>query len=272
VSSARRVAAFVAFATVALGGVAAFGVVHPRLASPDLQQYLPSITPATIVGAGLLDGINPCAFTVLLLLIAALLATTQVGGHGTVTGIRSRVMLLGSVYVGAVFLTYLVLGIGILSAGRIFTGSHVPSRLAALAAVLLGLWMIKDVFLPGVGPRLEAPHALAGRAQAIARRSTVPALVAGGILIGLCTVPCSGAVYLAVLSLLAVDEQPVRAYSYLVLYNVLFVAPLLAILAVASSRRTLARLARWQERHRERVRLAIGATVITLGLGLLAAI
>jgi cytochrome c biogenesis protein CcdA len=272
VSSARRVAAFVAFATVALGGVVAFGVVHPRLARPDLQQYLPSITPATIVGAGLLDGINPCAFTVLLLLIAALLATTQVGGHGTVTGIRSRVMLLGSIYVGAVFLTYLALGVGVLSVGRFFTGSHVPSRLAAFAAVLLGLWMVKDVFLPDAGPRLEAPHALAGRAQAIARRSTIPALVGGGILIGLCTVPCSGAVYLAVLSLLAVDEQPVRAYSYLVLYNVLFIAPLLAILAVASSRRTLARLARWQQRHREGVRLAIGTTVIALGLGLLAVI
>jgi hypothetical protein len=66
--------------------------------------------------------------------------------------------------------------------------------------------------------------------------------------------------------------QPLRSYGYLVLCNPLFIAPLALILAVASSRKTLARLARWQQRYRERVRFAIGATVITLGLGLLAII
>ena len=271
-SAARRVTIFVAVVTLALGAVATLGVVHPRAASPELQSYLPSITPATVVGAGLLDGINPCAFTVLLLLIAALLASTQAGGAGTLSGMRRRVMLLGSIYVGAVFLTYLALGVGVLSVGRIFVGSHVPSRLGAVAAVFLGLWMLKDVFLPGVGPRLEAPHKLTSRANAIARRGTIPALVVGGILIGLCTVPCSGAIYLAVLSLLASDQQPVRAYLYLVAYNLLFVTPLIAILAVASSRKNLSRLARWQERYRERVRFAIAASVIVLGLGLLAII
>jgi cytochrome c biogenesis protein CcdA len=209
---------------------------------------------------------------VLLLLIAALLASTQVGGSQAFAGMRGRVMLLGSIYVGAVFLTYLALGVGVLSAGRLFTSSHVPSRLGAFAAVLLGLWMLKDVFLPGTGPRLEAPHGLTARARDIARRGSVPALVVGGILVGLCTVPCSGAVYLAVLSLLATETSPLQAYGYLVLYNALFVAPLLAILAVASSRKTLAYLARWQQRHRERVRFALGAGVITLGLALLAII
>lgn len=252
-----------------LGAVAALGVVHPRSVSPALQLYLPTLTPFTVVAAGLLDGINPCAFTVLLLLIAALLATTQLGGPRTVGAVRTRVVLLGSIYVGAVFVTYLALGVGVLGIGRFFTGSHVPSRLGALAAVLLGLWMLKDVLVPGIGPRLEAPHALTSRVQAISRRGTVPALVGGGVLVGLCTVPCSGAVYLAVLSLLAADTHPARGYAYLVVYNLLFVAPLLAILAAASSRRVLARLARWQERYRERVRLAIAATVMALGLGLL---
>ncbi len=252
--------------------MAALGLVHPRSGGAALQPYLPALTPLAVVGAGLLDGINPCAFTVLLLLIAALLATTQVGRVRTLGAMRARVILLGSIYVGAVFVTYLALGVGVLGVGRLFTGSHVPSRLGALAAVLLGLWMLKDVFLPGLGPRLEAPHGLTARAQGLARRSTLPALVAGGILIGLCTVPCSGAVYLAVLSMLAAETQPARAYGYLVLYNLLFVVPLLAILGAASSRSVLARLARWQERHREGVRLAIAGTVILLGLGLLAMI
>lgn len=265
----RRVAALVIVVVVALGLVFLLGGVHPVAPDPALRRFLPTLTPLTVVGVGLLDGINPCAFTVLLLLLAALLASTQVGGVGTVPALRGRVLLLGSIYVGAVFLTYLALGVGVLGVGRVFTGSHLPSRVGALAAVLLGLWMIKDVFLPELGPRLEAPHGLTARAHGIARRATLPGLVLGGILVGLCTVPCSGAVYLAVLALLAADPSP-KAYGYLVLYNLLFVAPLLAILAVASSRPALARLARWQRRHRERVRLVIGGTVVTLGLGLLA--
>lgn len=270
-SPVRRVAMFVAVSVLALGTVAVLGVVHPR-ADPALQQYLPTLTPFALVGAGLLDGVNPCAFTVLLLLIAALLASTQVGGSTGAAGMRGRIMLLGSIYVGAVFVTYLALGVGLLGAGRVFTSSHLPSRLGAFAAVLLGLWMLKDVFLPDVGPRLEAPHGLTARAREVARRGTVPALITGGVLVGLCTVPCSGAVYLAVLSMLAVEASPFRAYAYLVLYNALFVVPLLVILAVASSRRTLAHLARLQQRYRERVRFALGTSVITLGLALLAMI
>jgi cytochrome c-type biogenesis protein len=267
-SPAGRVAAFVILAVVVLGAVAIVGVLHPTAPDPELRRYLPALTLFTVVSAGLLDGVNPCAFTVLLLLVAALLASTQAGSY-TAAGLRGRVVLLGSVYVGAVFVTYLALGVGLVGAGRLFTGSHLPSRLGAFAAVLLGLWMIKDVLLPEVGPRLEAPHQLTVRAKEIARRGSVPALVVGGILIGLCTIPCSGAIYLAVLSLLAAEANPLRAYSYLVLYNVLFVAPLLAILLIASSRKGLAHLARWQERHRERVRFILGTSVIALGLTLL---
>ena len=255
-----------------LGGAVALGLAHPHYGQGPFRAYLPTIAPLTIVGAGLLDGINPCAFTVLLLLIAALLAVTQVGATTAAPAVRGRVLLLGSVYIGAVFVTYLTIGAGLLHAGRAFTGEHLPSRLAALASVVLGLWMVKDALLPSAGPRLEAPHGLATRAHAIARHGTVPALLLGGFLIGLCTVPCSGAIYLAIVALLAAQQHPLAAYGYLLLYNVLFIAPLLAILVVASSRPLLARLSRWQREHRERVRCAIGAGVTALGLLLLAAI
>jgi len=265
------VALTVAAAVVLLGAATALGLVH-RAASPaPLERYLPAVTPFTVVGAGLLDGVNPCAFTVLLLLIAALFSTTQVGTSGAAAA-RARVIALGMVYVGAVFVTYLTLGTGLIAVGRGFTGSHLPSRVGAIASVLLGLWMLKDAMIPAAGPQLHAPHGWTKRAQGVARRATVPALVLGGVLIGLCTVPCSGAIYLAVLAMLASDPEPLRAYGYLVLYNALFVLPLVGILVVASSRRLLARLARWQERNQQRVRGVIGGSVVVLGLALLATI
>ena len=106
-------AGFAAIAVLSLGGVVALGIAHPHAADARLAAYLPALTPVTVIGAGLLDGINPCAFTVLLLLIAALLAVTQVGGVPALPAVRGRVLLLGSIYVGAVFLTYLAVGAGL---------------------------------------------------------------------------------------------------------------------------------------------------------------
>ena len=77
---------------------------------------------------------------------------------------------------------------------------------------------------------------------------------------------------MAILALLAAQEDRAVAYGYLLLYNLLFITPLVTILLLASSRPLLVQLSRWQRQHRERVRMAIGAGVTTLGLMLLAAI
>jgi len=100
----------------------------------------------------------------------------------------------------------------------------------------------------------------------MAKKATVPALILGGFLIGLCTVPCSGAVYLGVLSLLALQPSALLGYGYLVLYNLIFILPLVVVLVAASARPTLNRLAHWNLHHKEWVRLALGCGVVVVGL------
>jgi cytochrome c-type biogenesis protein len=253
---------------IALGAVALTGFWHPEAPAAAMQIYLPQITLPTVILAGLVDGINPCAFTVLLLFITALLATLQ-AGQQNVHAVRLRLIGMGSIYVGAIFFTYLALGVGLLKSLDFFTQQHAPARLGALFAILFGLWMVKDYFLPDVGWRLQAPAKVGAIARESARRATIPALVAGGFLIGLCTVPCSGGVYLAVLSLLALQPTALLGYGYLVLYNVVFVLPLIAILVAASARPTLRRLAHWNLHHKEWVRLALGGGMVVMGLVIL---
>jgi len=267
----RRVLIFSGLAVVAMAALAIAGWWHPNAPSAAMQIYLPTITLPTVVLAGLVDGINPCAFTVLLLFITALLATFP-GAPSDTRRLRLRLLGMGSIYIGAVFLTYLALGVGILQTLDAFTREHLPARLGALFAVLFGLWMIKDFFLPDVGWRLQAPAQVSEVARRSARVASVPALVAGGFLIGLCTVPCSGAVYLGVLSLLALQPSALLGYGYLVLYNLVFIGPLLIILAAASARPTLNRLAHWNLHHREWVRLALGGGVVVMGLVILATV
>lgn len=268
VTNIRRTTLIVTLAVLVIGAIALTGFWHPNAPDETMRVYLPAVTLPTIILAGLVDGINPCAFTVLLLFITALLATVQAGPGvvQNVNAIRLRLLGLGSIYIAAIFLTYLVLGIGLLKSADFFTRQHIPARFGALLAILFGLWMLKDFFLPEWGWRLQAPGRVADIAQQSARRATVPALLAGGFLIGLCTVPCSGAVYLAILSLLALQPTAWLGYSYLVLYNIVFILPLVIILLVASTRPTLNRLAHWHLHHRAWVRLVLGSGVVVMGL------
>jgi len=110
--------------------------------------------------------INPCAFTVLLLFITAMLATLQAGTQ-SINTIRARLLSRGGIYIAAIFLTYLSLGVGLLKTMDFFTRQHAPARFGALLAILFGLWMLKDFFLPDWGWRLQSP----GRIGVIARQS-----------------------------------------------------------------------------------------------------
>ncbi len=265
-SPVRRIITVSALTIVALGALALTGLWHPAAPVVAMQRYLPQITLPAVIVAGLVDGINPCAFTVLLLFITAMLVTLQSGPSQTVQDVRLRMLGKGAIYIAAVFLTYLALGVGLLRSFDLFTREHLPARIGALMAILFGLWMVKDFFLPDWGWHLHSPGRIGQIARQSARKATLPALITGGFLIGLCTVPCSGAVYLGVLSLLALQPTALLGYSYLVLYNVVFILPLVAILIAASARPTLNRLAHWNIHHKEWVRLALGGGVVVMGL------
>ncbi len=233
-----------------------------------------SVALPTVLIAGLADGINPCAFTVLLLFVAAITSKYRdVGGTSSSSqGARAKLLLFGGAFIIAIFVIYLSLGVGLFRASTALTQNHLGARLGALAAVFLGLWMLKDYFAPGWGPRLRAPEVIGNLVRTRGQRATLVSMFGLGILVGLCTVPCSGAVYLAVLSMLALQQSFVQSYLYLVLYNVMFIVPLVAILAAASARPTMNRIAHWNLHHRERVRLVLGGGVVALGLAILATV
>ena len=257
---------------VAMALAVYFGFIHPHAPVAGMEKYLPAVTLATVIVGGLIDGINPCAFTVLILFVTAMLATLQANTSSGITAARARIIGLGSIYIASVFLTYLALGIGLLATSALFSRLHAPARVGALIAVGMGLWMLKDFFLPEVGPRLAAPSIVGQWTMDAARKGTIPALVVGGVLIGLCTVPCSGAVYLAVLSLLSMQSSALVGFGYLALYNVMFILPLVALLIAASARPALNKLAHWNLHHKEWVRLGLGASVVVMGILMLATV
>src|SRR5450759_3450799 len=142
----KRTVILLSLAVIAMAAIGLAGFWHPNAPNIAMQTYLPKITLPTVVIAGVVDGINPCAFTVLLLFITALLATLKAGDQNINTT-RDRLVGMGSIYLGAFFLSYLAPGVGLLKTADIFTREHAPARIGALIAILIGLWTVSYTHL-----------------------------------------------------------------------------------------------------------------------------
>lgn len=194
----------------------------------------------------------------LLSFVAVLLAGVALGGA------QPSLWRVGGAYVGGMFVTYLLLGLGLITVVSFFAQTHLPVRIMGLAVVVLGLWMLKDALLPDWGWRLGMPARFHGTVRrALGQTTPVGLFIAGG-LVGLCTVPCSGAIYLGVLALIAREPLAPRL-GYLLLYNVMFIVPLLAVLAAVANRRTLNRLGHWYLPRKEMAKAAMGILSVALG-------
>lgn len=213
--------------------------------------------PAVIVG-GLLDGINPCAFSVLLSYVAVILSSVAL------TGGSPRVWRIGGIYVFGMFITYLLLGLGLIGVVSLLVRTHLAVRLIGVVVVALGVWTVKDALLPELGPQLAMPKGSYGLVRKAISWSGPWGALAAGALVGLCAVPCSGAIYAGVLAVIASAPLPTRL-GWLVLYNVMFVAPLLVLLALVANRRSLNRIAHWTIHRRVATKLAMGAATVVLG-------
>ena len=115
------------------------------------------LTLPTVVGAALVDSVNPCAFALLLVFVATMLAMMQ-RQVAVVEAGSARYWLLsrGGVYISGIFLTYLALGFGLLGAlqfAKTLASTMIISKIAALFALGLGLMMLQEALAFGAAVR-----------------------------------------------------------------------------------------------------------------------
>ncbi len=232
----------------------------------------PVVTVLTLL-AGLADGLNPCSFSGLLVFASVTTVAIERSCHevGPDSGIadfeRGRLLRYGALWIAALFTVYMLLGFGFLGGiHMLIAEGHWAGKAAAVVAVGMGIWMFRDYFSPRDAPmRLEPPKHLKALTGKYLRVLTYPGILVAGTLVGLCTVPCSGGVYVSVLAMISTQESAVGTVL-LIAYNVMFVLPLILVLAVATNRRTFRAVARWQIDHRETIKFVLGATMTALGL------
>ena len=241
------------------------------LAVPFDTAAFGGLTVPTVLASGVADGFNPCAFALLVLFATyTLTLVNAVTGDGTPTlDARRRLLGAGSLYVGAVLVTYFIIGLGLFSFLAWLGRDHLVSRVAVVIALVMALWMLKDVFLPGVGPSMMAPGGTHGRMQKAMERGGLAGMLIAGVLVGICTVPCSGAIYLDVVAVLHASGGGLTGLALLALYNIAFIVPLLVLLLAVSNRRVLGQLGRWNRANSPWVKVGLAVVVIAMSFGLM---
>lgn len=206
--------------------------------------------------AALVDSINPCAFSILLLTIAFLFSMGR---------LRSNILKIGGVYILGIFLAYFLIGLGFLHALHIFNTPHFMAKIGAVLLVAFGLINIFEVVWPRFPVKLHIPHSAHHKMAGLIDRASVPTAFMLGALVGVCEFPCTGGPYLAILGLLHDSVTYLRGFGYLIFYNAIFVLPLIIILSIASNQNVLAKVQSWQQQERKRERLVAGVLMVGLG-------
>ena len=85
-----------------------------------------------------------------------------------------------------------------------------------------------------------------------------------GAFVSAVELPCTGAPYLAIITLLS-QYFDFTAFLMLVLYNILFTAPLVIILIMVAAGKKLHDVKKWKQDSRGVMRLLIGLLLIAMG-------
>lgn len=219
-------------------------------------SQLPALTPQMVIVPALVDSLNPCALSVLIFLLISIAAAAN----------RRRILLIGGSYIAAVFLFHLLVGIGIFSVVSFSGISKIFSLAGAAVALLLGLVTLADVARNRDNFILSVPTSGKGLMARYIRLASLPAAFILGILAGLLGFSCTGGIYISILALMGTSMSLTAGLSYLFLYNIVFVLPLVLVTLLVAYGLSPERADTWRNEHKRALRLAIGLIMVALGI------
>ncbi|NLW30515.1 MAG: hypothetical protein GXY77_03560 [Fibrobacter sp.] len=237
-----------------------------------LAQRFKEYSFISILVAGLIDGVNPCAIATMIFLVS-FLATKKRS--------RKEVLVIGMCFTGSVFITYLLLGIG---AFRIITAldqyrwmSKVIRWSAVGFAGIVGTLSFADAFrfkkskktediklqLPKV-VKLRIHKVISGN---LAGSQLATGAVITGFLVTLLEAVCTGQVYLPTIVLMTKQEGlRFTGWLYLIFYNFLFVVPLLIVMILAYYGMKWDKLAKTTQKNLVAIKIIFGIVLIGLAV------
>jgi len=231
--------------------------------NPIRTEFKQAVTLPAVISAAVVDAINPCAFAVLIILLTTILASKN----------KKRALLSGFAFSFSIFISYFLMGIGLYSAIQATGLSHTFYTIVAILAILIGLFNLKDSLWYGKWFVMEVPMSWRPKLKALIKGVTsVPGAFAVGFLVSLFLLPCTSGPYIVILGLLSKIATRNYAMSLLVLYNLIFVMPMILItLAVYFGFTTTEQAEKLRQKKLKILHLIAGIIILCLGIGMLIA-
>lgn len=258
-------------APVALGSTAGTAAVDEALAqavkaqasSPlDRLRVREQLTFGAVVIAAVLDSMNPCDFAVLILLLGTLL----------VVGKRVKVLWAGLAFAAGIFVAYYTIGFALYSLVGGIRSFRVPFIYAVSSlAIVIGLWEMKDLLWYGKWFSVEVPEKWKPSVKKItASVVSIPGAFVAGLVDSLFLAPCTSGPYIVILTLLSQTTNRLQGALWLLLYNFIFIVPMIGItLLVHFGFTTTARAERWRTAKLGKLHFITGVVMVVIGIGMI---
>lgn len=243
-------ASLLAASFLLLGSVQAQQPINPQLDLADL---------GLIIGAAAADSVNPCIMSVMVLLLSQL---------SMIRAFR-RAKKLGITYIVSIYISYFILGVLIASGLnfiRLSAALYLYVKVLLVGVVALaGIVNVKDFFFYGKGISFRIPKRYGERISALAMKGTLPAVIMLAALVTLVEFPCSGMMYVAVITYLISKTIPIALILLnLALYNSIFVLPEVLILLAYLKGISSERIESVRLKYRRFFRLVMGSVLLGL--------
>jgi hypothetical protein len=224
---------------------------------------------SAVLIAGFIDGINPCAFATIIFLVSYL----------TFAGKKSReILLYGTVFTSGVFVAYTLVGIGLMTFLHQMSAFPFISKgiylFIAFFALILGMISLYDYVLFKRGQvakwKLQLPMGLKKKIHEIIRdqarfKGGLLATFGAGFIIAVCTVICTGQVYLPTIGfVMSIPELKKHAIFNLILYNIMYIVPLIGVFVLTFFGVTSGKMALVTKKYTGTVKLLTAALFLAL--------
>lgn len=259
-----------------------------ELPQVNLITYFRSFKPLVVLSAGLIDGINPCAFTVIVFFISFL----------SLQGYRKKELIfIGSTFIFAVFLTYILIGLGFFGffyrLNSFWLISKIVNFIIGIFSIMLGILAIYD-FLKfkktkdTEGLILQLPKSIKNQihrvvglhyrkdkhkdefSQGKAFFTLITSAFISGFLVSLLEAVCTGQTYLPTISfILKTSPLKLEAFGYLVSYNLMFILPLAVIFIFGLLGVTSEQFSKFLKSNLAAVKILMAGLFLSLGIFLI---
>ena len=214
------------------------GAVDVRGAEKSIIARFGRFSIVGIIFAGLLDGVNPCAFATIIFFVSYLLFL----------GRRRRdIVFMAISFITAVFLAYFLIGVGAYNILNYLAGHDIVARIIfmcfGIIALVLGLLSLRDFVYARQGKLdkmiLQLPLGIKQRIhRGIKERTAVGGIVVGsfvaGLIVSFLEFGCTGQIYLPTITfMISRTGWQLKPLLTLLIYNVMFVLPLILISVLA---------------------------------------